>query len=145
VTKKEGHRHLNVLDSFKSRSTLEPPVSVRYACGVKSRDVVYDVVVGFFEVMVQAVSAAARRDLDKLPRRILAAVIEFAFGDLAREPRRVGKPLGGELADSTALDEAPTASSIASTRNEREDLSQKSLPMVTALKATEQRSVMMTN
>ncbi|ORV80840.1 addiction module toxin RelE [Mycobacterium interjectum] len=43
-------------------------------------------------------SATAKRDLDKLPPRILAAVIEFAFGDLAREPRRVGKPLGRELA-----------------------------------------------
>lgn len=43
-------------------------------------------------------TATAKRDLDKLPPRILAAVIEFAFGDLAREPRRVGKPLGRELA-----------------------------------------------
>lgn len=43
-------------------------------------------------------TAAAKRDLDKLPPRILAAVIEFAFGDLAREPRRVGKPLRGDLA-----------------------------------------------
>ncbi len=43
-------------------------------------------------------TATGKRDLDKLPPRILAAVIEFAFGDLAREPRRVGKPLGRELA-----------------------------------------------
>lgn len=43
-------------------------------------------------------TATAKRDLDKLPPRIVAAVIEFAFGDLAREPRRVGKPLRGELA-----------------------------------------------
>ncbi|WP_372585671.1 type II toxin-antitoxin system RelE family toxin [Mycobacterium avium] len=43
-------------------------------------------------------TASAKRDLDKVPPRILAAVIEFAFGDLAREPRRVGKPLRGELA-----------------------------------------------
>lgn len=43
-------------------------------------------------------TATARRDLDKLPPRILAAIVEFAFGDLARHPRRVGKPLGGELA-----------------------------------------------
>jgi mRNA-degrading endonuclease RelE of RelBE toxin-antitoxin system len=28
----------------------------------------------------------------------VAAVVEFAFGDLAREPRRVGKPLRRELA-----------------------------------------------
>ena len=39
----------------------------------------------------------ARRDLRKLPPRVLSAVIEFAFGDLAREPRRVGKPLRREL------------------------------------------------
>lgn len=43
-------------------------------------------------------TATARRDLDRLPPRILGAVIEFAFGDLAREPRGVGKPLRGELA-----------------------------------------------
>jgi len=42
-------------------------------------------------------TATGRRDLDKLPPRILAAVIEFAFGDLAQQPRRVGKPLGGPL------------------------------------------------
>lgn len=43
-------------------------------------------------------TATGRRDLDKLSPRIAAAVIEFAFGDLTRSPRRVGKPLGGELA-----------------------------------------------
>jgi mRNA interferase RelE/StbE len=43
-------------------------------------------------------TATGKRDLDKLPPRILAAVIEFAFGDLAREPRRVGKPLRRDLA-----------------------------------------------
>ncbi|MGB8506044.1 type II toxin-antitoxin system RelE family toxin [Mycobacterium sp.] len=43
-------------------------------------------------------TATARRDLHKLPPRVLAAVIEFAFGDLSREPRRVGKPLRRELA-----------------------------------------------
>ncbi|OBF87910.1 addiction module toxin RelE [Mycobacterium sp. 852002-51163_SCH5372311] len=42
-------------------------------------------------------TATARRDLDKLPPRILAAVLEFAFGDLARHPRSVGKPLRGDL------------------------------------------------
>jgi len=42
-------------------------------------------------------TATARRDLDRLPPRIVSAVIEFAFGDLAREPHRVGKPLGQEL------------------------------------------------
>lgn len=42
-------------------------------------------------------TATARRDLRKLPPRVVSAVIEFAFGDLAREPRRVGKPLRREL------------------------------------------------
>ena len=42
-------------------------------------------------------TATAQRDLDKLPPRVVSAVIEFAFGDLAREPRRVGKPLRREL------------------------------------------------
>jgi mRNA-degrading endonuclease RelE of RelBE toxin-antitoxin system len=52
-------------------------------------------------------TATARRDLDKLPPRILAAVIEFAFGDLARQPRRVGKPLGGELAGQHSARRGP--------------------------------------
>jgi mRNA interferase RelE/StbE len=52
-------------------------------------------------------TATARRDLDKLPPRILAAVIEFAFGDLARQPRRVGKPLGGELAGQYSARRGP--------------------------------------
>ena len=43
-------------------------------------------------------TATARRDLQKLTPRVLPAVIEFAFGELAREPRRVGKPLRRELA-----------------------------------------------
>ncbi|ULN44823.1 type II toxin-antitoxin system RelE/ParE family toxin (plasmid) [Mycolicibacterium crocinum] len=52
-------------------------------------------------------TATARRDLDKLPPRILAAVIEFAFGDLTREPRRVGKPLGGKLAGQFSARRGP--------------------------------------
>jgi mRNA interferase RelE/StbE len=43
-------------------------------------------------------TARARRDMQRLPPRVVAAVVEFAFGDLAREPRRVGKPLHRELA-----------------------------------------------
>ena len=42
-------------------------------------------------------TATARRDLNQLPPRVLSAVIEFVFGDLAREPRRVGRPLRREL------------------------------------------------
>jgi mRNA interferase RelE/StbE len=52
-------------------------------------------------------TATARRDLDKLPLRILAAVIEFAFGDVARQPRRVGKPLGRELAGQYSARRGP--------------------------------------
>jgi mRNA interferase RelE/StbE len=40
----------------------------------------------------------ARRDLQSIPPRIVPAIIEFAYGDLAREPRRVGKPLERDLA-----------------------------------------------
>lgn len=43
-------------------------------------------------------TATAQRGLHRLPPRVLSAVIEFAFGDLSREPRRVGKPLRRELA-----------------------------------------------
>jgi mRNA-degrading endonuclease RelE of RelBE toxin-antitoxin system len=43
-------------------------------------------------------TAAARRGLNTLPPRVLSAVVEFAFGDLAREPSRVGKPLRDDLA-----------------------------------------------
>jgi mRNA-degrading endonuclease RelE of RelBE toxin-antitoxin system len=43
-------------------------------------------------------TAKARRGLNMLPPRVLSAVVEFSFGDLAREPRRVGKPLRYYLA-----------------------------------------------
>ncbi|NYE96213.1 mRNA-degrading endonuclease RelE of RelBE toxin-antitoxin system [Psychromicrobium silvestre] len=43
-------------------------------------------------------SATARRDLRKVPPRIVPAIIEFVYGDLARNPQRVGKPLERELA-----------------------------------------------
>lgn len=42
-------------------------------------------------------TAAARRCLNTLPPRVLSAVVEFTFGDLARKPRRVGKPLRDDL------------------------------------------------
>jgi mRNA interferase RelE/StbE len=42
-------------------------------------------------------SGPARRALQSIPPRIVPAIIEFAFGDLAREPHRVGKPLEREL------------------------------------------------
>ena len=42
-------------------------------------------------------TATAQRDLQRIPPRIVPAIIEFAFGDLADAPRRVGKPLQREL------------------------------------------------
>lgn len=42
-------------------------------------------------------AATARRDLQRIPPRIVPAIVEFVFGDLARKPRRVGKPLKREL------------------------------------------------
>jgi mRNA interferase RelE/StbE len=39
----------------------------------------------------------ARRDLARIPPRIVPAIIEFVYGDLSRFPRRVGKPLRSDL------------------------------------------------
>lgn len=46
-------------------------------------------------------SPAARRALsEELPETVAAACFEFIAGQLAENPRRVGKPLGHELAGS---------------------------------------------
>lgn len=37
------------------------------------------------------------RHLNRLPEKVAAAALELAFGDLAEVPRRVGKPLVGDL------------------------------------------------
>ena len=42
-------------------------------------------------------AATARRNLERIPPRIIAAIIEFVFGDLALTPKRVGKPLKRQL------------------------------------------------
>jgi len=42
-------------------------------------------------------TAAARRDIARLPERIAWAVLEFCGGPLAENPHRVGKPLIAEL------------------------------------------------
>ena len=42
----------------------------------------------------------ARREMSSVPERIIPAIIEFVYGDLAAFPRRVGKPLERELAGS---------------------------------------------
>jgi mRNA-degrading endonuclease RelE of RelBE toxin-antitoxin system len=52
-------------------------------------------------------TARAQRDLDQIPPRIVPAIIEFAFGDLAAAPRRVGKPLERELTGSFSARRGP--------------------------------------
>ncbi|MBX3196423.1 MAG: type II toxin-antitoxin system RelE/ParE family toxin [Microbacteriaceae bacterium] len=42
-------------------------------------------------------AGTARRDLRGVPPRIVPAIVEFVYGDLARQPRRVGRPLQREL------------------------------------------------
>jgi mRNA interferase RelE/StbE len=39
-------------------------------------------------------SKVARRDLHRVPPRIVPAIVEFIYGDLAAEPRRVGEDFG---------------------------------------------------
>jgi len=43
-------------------------------------------------------SPTARRDMQSVPPRILPAIIEFVYSDLARNPHRVGKALERDLA-----------------------------------------------
>ena len=43
-------------------------------------------------------SSAALRTLDQLPPRVVPAIIEFLYGPLADNPRRVGKPLRADFA-----------------------------------------------
>jgi mRNA interferase RelE/StbE len=45
---------------------------------------------------------AARQIAGRLPEAVAAAVMNFITGDLLDEPRRVGKPLGQELAGTFA-------------------------------------------
>ncbi|TIC87646.1 type II toxin-antitoxin system RelE/ParE family toxin [Nocardioides sp. GY 10113] len=42
-------------------------------------------------------ASTAQHDLRRVPPRIVPAIIEFLYGDLSRDPRRVGKPLQREL------------------------------------------------
>jgi len=42
----------------------------------------------------------ARREMSAVPERVIPAIIEFVYGDLAANPRSVGKPLERELAGS---------------------------------------------
>jgi mRNA interferase RelE/StbE len=45
-------------------------------------------------------AATARRNLERIPPRIVPAIIEFAFGDLAQTPKKVGRPLQRDLEGS---------------------------------------------
>jgi mRNA interferase RelE/StbE len=44
-------------------------------------------------------TAASRRTLARLPEKIATAAVEFIYGSLAKNPRRVGKQLRLGLAD----------------------------------------------
>jgi mRNA interferase RelE/StbE len=52
-------------------------------------------------------SPTARRDMHGIPPRIVPAIIEFIYGDLAGSPRRVGKPLERELAGTFSARRGP--------------------------------------
>lgn len=43
-------------------------------------------------------SGEARRGLGRLPAKVAAAIVEFVTVPLADDPRRLSKPLGGDLA-----------------------------------------------
>lgn len=45
--------------------------------------------------------------MTSIPPRIVSAIVEFIYGDLAAHPRRVGKPLGRELAGSFSARRGP--------------------------------------
>jgi mRNA-degrading endonuclease RelE of RelBE toxin-antitoxin system len=52
-------------------------------------------------------TATARRDLQRIPPRIIPAIIEFVFGDLAAAQRRVGKPLERDLSGTFSARRGP--------------------------------------
>lgn len=43
------------------------------------------------------VAGPARRAIDRLPEKITVGVLDFMLGPLVANPRRVGKPLRGDL------------------------------------------------
>lgn len=45
---------------------------------------------------------SAKRDLARLPEKVATAVVEFVYGSLAENPRRVGRELHLELAGQHA-------------------------------------------
>jgi mRNA-degrading endonuclease RelE of RelBE toxin-antitoxin system len=48
-------------------------------------------------------AASAIRDLDATPLRVAPAIVEFLYGPLAANPRRVGKPLRDDYAGSFSV------------------------------------------
>ncbi|TFC20945.1 type II toxin-antitoxin system RelE/ParE family toxin [Cryobacterium glucosi] len=46
-------------------------------------------------------------DMRTFPPRIVPAIVEFSYGDLAKSPRRVGKPLERELTGSWSARRGP--------------------------------------
>ena len=52
-------------------------------------------------------TSPARRNLERIPPRIVAAIIEFVFADLAQAPRKVGKPLKQQLEGSYSARRGP--------------------------------------
>jgi len=44
------------------------------------------------------VVASAERGLAQIPEKVVVACLDFCAGTLARDPRRLGKPLGDDLA-----------------------------------------------
>lgn len=53
------------------------------------------------------VTPSAQRGLDRLPEAVAVAVVEFLVGDLLSEPRRVGRPLRGELTGTWSARRGP--------------------------------------
>lgn len=47
-------------------------------------------------------TATAQPDLRRLPEKVAAAVVEFVYGSLADNPRRVGRALHLELGEHSA-------------------------------------------
>jgi len=47
---------------------------------------------------IAGLSSSAIRDLDRIPPRVVPAVLEFIYGPLTGNPRRVGKPLRDDFA-----------------------------------------------
>jgi mRNA interferase RelE/StbE len=47
-------------------------------------------------------AASAIRELDATPPRVVPAIVEFLYGPLAANPRRVGKPLRDDFGGSSS-------------------------------------------